>query len=59
MSLLQTCINLLKNFYVFLFQGIEIFCSDASIQSNLFLVLSRPEERDELYTKIIAQDGGC
>ncbi|XP_072169728.1 protein FAN-like [Diadema setosum] len=49
--------RLVKRRFLLKHVGLEIFCSDTSIQSDMFLVLSKPEERDALYSKIMGQNG--
>nr|XP_054748414.1 BEACH domain-containing protein lvsF-like [Lytechinus pictus] len=48
--------RLVKRRFLLKHVGLEVFCDD-SIRSNLFLVLSKPEERDELYRKVVEQPG--
>ncbi|XP_030831134.1 protein FAN-like [Strongylocentrotus purpuratus] len=48
--------RLVKRRFLLKHVGLEVFCDD-SIRSNLFLVLSKPEERDELYAKVVEQPG--
>ncbi|XP_022082216.1 protein FAN-like isoform X2 [Acanthaster planci] len=37
--------------------GLEIFCTEGSFKSNMFLAFSKPEDRNRLYKDILAQEG--
>lgn len=49
--------RLVKRRFLLKHVGLEIFCADETIRSNLFLVVDKPEDRDELYSKIVEQPG--
>ncbi|XP_038068746.1 protein FAN-like isoform X2 [Patiria miniata] len=37
--------------------GLEIFCTEGSFKSDMFLAFSKPEDRNKLYKNILAQEG--
>ncbi|XP_033626549.1 protein FAN-like [Asterias rubens] len=51
--------RLIKRRFLLREVGLEIFCSESSFKSDMFLVLSKPEDRNKLYNNILDQEGVC